>query len=233
MLVSSTTPPAARSGHVAVYNPEQRRMVMYGGQIGASQYSSEVWSLNLDAITSVAISLTGTEVRSDLVRLVWSAEGAASLRTAVQRSMADSDEWVDLGAPTLSGNDQLVYEDRAVQPGVRYGYRLVVWQGGEQTTLAPTWVTIPRPAILSLTGASPNPSEHGVAVRFSLPGEQRATLELFDLRGRRIAAREVGSLGAGDHLVPLSERGNLPAGVYLIRLTQGSRMLTAKACVVK
>jgi len=94
-------------------------------------------------------------------------------------------------------------------------------------------VTVPVPAILSLTGASPNPSETGVAVRFSLPGNDAAMLELFDLRGRRIAAREVGSLGPGDHLVPLSERLNLAAGVYLIRLSQGHRTLTAKAAVVK
>ena len=72
-----------------------------------------------------------------------------------------------------------------------------------------------------------------MAVRFSLPGDERATLELFDLRGRRIASREVGSLGAGEHLMPLTDRGNLPAGVYLVRLTQGHRTLTAKACVVR
>jgi hypothetical protein len=70
-------------------------------------------------------------------------------------------------------------------------------------------------------------------VRFSLPGDHPATLELFDLKGRRIASRDVGSLGAGDHLVSLSDRPDLPAGIYLVRLTQDQRALTAKACIVR
>jgi hypothetical protein len=233
LLISSTTPPLGRSGHVAVYDPENRRMIMYGGFIGTGQYSSEVWALNLDVTTPVAISLASTDVHSDLVRITWSAEGAANLKATVQRSEANSGEWTDLGAPSASGGDKLVFEDRSVVAGTRYGYRLVVLENGQPTTSDPTWVTVPVPAILSLAGASPNPSPGGVAVRFSLPGNDVARLELFDLRGRRIAAREVGSLGPGDHLVPLSERLNLAAGVYLIRLSQGHRTLTAKACVVR
>ena len=151
----------------------------------------------------------------------------------VQRSEAGSEDWTDLGAPATPGGDKLVIEDRSVVAGTRYGYRLVVWENDQPTTFDPTWVTVPVPAILSLSGASPNPSDTGVSVRFSLPGNDAATLELFDLKGRRVAAREVGSLGPGEHLVPLSERLNLAAGVYLVRLTQGHRTLTAKACVVK
>jgi hypothetical protein len=133
----------------------------------------------------------------------------------------------------VSGSDRLVIEDRNVVPGARYGYRLVAWDGGQETTLDPVWVTVPLPAALSLAGAYPNPSDHGIQVKFSLPGDQRATLELFDLKGRQIVSREVGSLGAGEHVVPLADRHSLPAGVYLVRLTQGRRALIAKACVVR
>ena len=229
LLTSRTVPPAGRAGHVAVYDPDGRRMIMYGGFMGAGQYSGEVWALSLDVTTPVAISLATVDVASDLVRLTWSTEAAANLRAAVQRSDAGSDEWVDIGNPTVSDGDRLVFEDRTVVAGARYGYRLMLPDGAT----AATWVTIPTPAILSLTGASPNPSPNGVAVRFSLPGKDPATLELFDLGGRRVASREVGSLGAGDHLVALSDRMQLSAGVYLIRLTQGGRRLIAKACVLK
>jgi Kelch motif protein/galactose oxidase-like protein len=229
MLVSSTAPPSGRSGHVAVYDPDGRRMIMYGGLTGPGQYSSEVWALSLDVTTPVAVSLASVDVASDLVRLTWSTEGAANLRATVQRSDAGSDDWIEVGSPTVSGSDKLVFEDRTVVAGARYGYRLLIPDGA----MDPTWVTVPVLAILSLAGASPNPSEDGVAVRFSLPGKDAATLELFDLGGRRIASREVGSLGPGEHLVPLTERLHLSAGVYLIRLTQGGRALTAKACVVR
>ena len=233
LLVSSTPSPASRSGHVAVYDEALKRMVMFGGQIGTSQYSSEVWALNLDTTTPVAISLAATEVQSDHVRITWSAEGAANLKATVERSEGASGEWAAIGNATTAGSDRLVFEDRTVVAGMRYGYRLVIAENGSPTISEPVWVTVPVPAILSLTGASPNPSPGAVAVRFSLPGNDAAMLELFDLKGRRIAAREVGSLGPGEHLVPLSERLNLAAGVYLVRLTQGRRTLTAKACVVK
>jgi hypothetical protein len=45
--------------------------------------------------------------------------------------------------------------------------------------------------------------------------------------------REVGSLGPGDHRVALSESRRLPAGVYLVRLVRGDRVLTDKACVMR
>ena len=106
-------------------------------------------------------------------------------------------------------------------------------ENGQETLLDPVWVTVPVRAVLSLAGASPNPSEHGVAVRFSLPGDERATLELFDLKGRRIASREVGSLGAGDHLVPLTDQRNLPAGVYLVRASAGGQTAKGQFAVVK
>jgi catechol 2,3-dioxygenase-like lactoylglutathione lyase family enzyme len=231
--LSATAPPANRAGHTAIYDPIRLRMVMFGGQTGPTSYSSEAWGLTLDIATPVAISLVASEVKPDLVRLTWSAEGAASLAATVYRATGDGEEWIDLGRPALHGEDQLVFEDRDVRSGERYGYRLVVHADGEETALDPVWVTIPHAAILSLAGAWPNPSEDGVSVRFTLPGAEPARLELFDLRGRRIAAREVGSLGAGEHLVPLADRPNLPAGVYLVRLTHAQRVLTAKALVVR
>ena len=233
LLVSATPPPASRSGHIAIYDALRKRMVVFGGQTGPTQFSGELWALNLDLTTPVAISLVSADARPDVARLAWTVERAASLSAAVQRSLPGSNEWTELGHATPEGEDRLTFEDRSVTAGARYGYRLVVSENGRSSTSEPVWVTIPRPAILSLAGAAPNPSDGAMAIRFSLPGNQPATLELFDLRGRRVASREVGALGAGEHLVPLADRPALPAGVYLVRLTQDRRVLTAKACVVK
>jgi hypothetical protein len=100
LLVSSTPSPSARSGQVAVYDEALKRMVMYGGKVGTNQYSGEVWSLNLDTVTPVAVSLASAEVQSDLVRITWSAEGAANLKATVERTAGTSGEWTDLGSPT-------------------------------------------------------------------------------------------------------------------------------------
>ena len=58
-----------------------------------------------------------------------------------------------------------------------------------------------------------------------------ARLELVDLSGRRVFDRQVGELGPGTHVVRLD--ANLPAGIYAMRLTQGSRVLTSKATIVR
>jgi hypothetical protein len=84
-----------------------------------------------------------------------------------------------------------------------------------------------------LSGARPNPSFAGLSAAFSLPDGAAARLEVTDLAGRRIAARDVGSLGAGEHLVNLTEGRKLAPGVYLLRLTRGSESVTARAVVIR
>ncbi|HXJ67509.1 MAG TPA: T9SS type A sorting domain-containing protein, partial [Verrucomicrobiae bacterium] len=91
---------------------------------------------------------------------------------------------------------------------------------------------VPRPRI-ALHGARPNPSLSGLAAAFTLPDAASARLELTDLAGRRIVARDVGALGAGEHLVNLTEGRRLAPGVYMLRLTRGDESLTARAVVIR
>jgi galactose oxidase-like protein len=231
-LYSSTTSPAGRSLHSAVYDPVRKRMVVFGGQTGTNAYSKDLWSLTVDAPTPTALSLSRVEAEPDRVRITWSGTGAAALAATVQRS-TDASEWTILGVPEVLGPDQLVWEDRAVSPGARYAYRLVVQEDGAAVETEPVWVTVPGRAELTLAGASPNPVSNILSVTFTLPGDGAASLALFDLRGRLVARQDVGGLGAGEHHVVLADGRRLAAGVYLVRLTRGSQKLTAKACVMR
>ncbi|MEP7224661.1 MAG: T9SS type A sorting domain-containing protein, partial [Actinomycetota bacterium] len=87
--------------------------------------------------------------------------------------------------------------------------------------------------VFALDPPRPNPSRGG-ALRFSLslPGAESATLQLVDVRGRLVASQEVGSLGAGRHVVDLASGMKLRAGVYLVRLTQGGLARTTRAVVL-
>jgi hypothetical protein len=82
----------------------------------------------------------------------------------------------------------------------------------------------------ALRGVRPQPSRGPMTISFSLADDGPASLELHDVAGRRLMTREVGAMGPGAHTVELSE--TLPAGIYLVRLTQGSRALTRKAIVL-
>ena len=72
-----------------------------------------------------------------------------------------------------------------------------------------------------------------IRVTFTLPDASAAVLEVFDVGGRKIATRNVGTLGAGSHVVALGVGERLAPGVYLLRLAQGARSLTVRSVVVR
>ena len=75
---------------------------------------------------------------------------------------------------------------------------------------------------LALESPRPNPTRAGAMVmRFTLPKAGAASLAVFDVAGRRLVTREVGSLGAGHHAVDVSAGWRPGAGVYFVRLVQG------------
>ena len=109
----------------------------------------------------------------------------------------------------------------------------VMGVSGEFTIQGVTGVGDHGPVAFALKGVSPNPTTSALRVTFGLPSSRPASLALFDVSGRKLLAREVGGLGPGLHTVSLSERAILPAGVYVVRLTQGGRSLTTRVAVVR
>ena len=68
---------------------------------------------------------------------------------------------------------------------------------------------------------------------FTLPESAPARLEVVDVAGRVMEAREVGGMGAGRHTVQMASAGRLPAGINFITLTQGTRRLVSRVAVVR
>jgi hypothetical protein len=86
---------------------------------------------------------------------------------------------------------------------------------------------------LALDPMRPNPSRGGpLTVRFTLASAGAASIELFDVAGRRMAAREVGSLGVGRHALDLREGRRLAPGLYLVALRQGTSVRVTRVVVL-
>ena len=85
---------------------------------------------------------------------------------------------------------------------------------------------------LVLSGVQPNPSRSGFAVAFTLPDESPARIEVIDLQGRRIVHRDLSGPGRTSQIVSLPETRALAPGVYVVRLSQGGRSVTARAAVI-
>jgi hypothetical protein len=185
-----------------------------------------------DISTPAQLALVSVDVTPDHVRLMWYTPAGASFFATLYRRTAGAD-WTSLGQVSADGNGQVTYDDHAVSAGTRYDYRLGVLGAGTETFYGETSVTIPAAVMdLALAGPRPNPGSHDLTVELSLPDGAPAMLELLDVAGRRVLAREVGGLGAGRHVLTLASGRRLGPGVYLLRLTHGGRSLTARAVIV-
>jgi hypothetical protein len=182
--------------------------------------------------TPTLLSLVSAQATPERVRLTWYAAGAGNLTATVYRRTT-SDEWSALAQASTDGTGQIVYEDADVLAGTRIGYRLGVMENGREAFMGETWVDVPRALGLALTGPHPNPSLKDLTIAFSLSDDSPARLEVLDLTGRRMCAREVGGLGPGSHVLPLVEGRALAAGVYLLRLTQRGRSVTGRAVIIR
>jgi hypothetical protein len=215
----------------AVYDPVRDRMLVFGGSI-VQYLFNDTWALTWGTMVPVQLALVSADAEPGLVRLTWYAASGSGLTATVYRCAVGA-AWRAIGTITADGTGRLAYEDRAVLAGTRYGYRLGVMDGGVETYLGEAWVDVPVAAALALAGAQPNPATRDLSVSFTLPDASPARLEAFDMAGRRVASRDVGALGAGSHVVRLGEDAGLDCGVYLLRLTQGTRTLTTRAAIVR
>ena len=94
-----------------------------------------------------------------------------------------------------------------------------------------TRIDVPRAASFALRGAHPNPSRGVVDVAFSLPRETPAQLTVVDIGGRVRSARELGGLGAGNHVIRLGDFQALESGMYWVVLTQDGRSVSSRLVV--
>ena len=182
-------------------------------------------------VTPVLLSLVSAEEKDGRVQLDWQSSDAAALSASVYRRTESSD-WQSLGGVVGDGTGHLRYEDRTVSAGVRYAYRLGYVEQEIMRFTAETWVEVPG-LELALEGLRPNPAAGELMASFTLPSGGSARLQLLDVTGRVWLAREVGSLGAGNHIVRLSGAAPVPAGMYWLRLTQGGRSLLARGVVIR
>ncbi|MFH1277317.1 MAG: T9SS type A sorting domain-containing protein [Candidatus Eisenbacteria bacterium] len=87
------------------------------------------------------------------------------------------------------------------------------------------------PAVRTLL-ACPNPFNPSTELRFFAPGDGRVTVTVHDLRGREIAVL-FDAPGDGERHAIIWNAGDLPSGVYLVRVGSGAASETVKTVLVR
>jgi hypothetical protein len=189
--------------------------------------------LTIGGVVATQLALTSSDAAPDHVSLAWTASGDRVGSATVERR-APSGTWIALATVEPDGEGRLCYTDRAITPGARYDYRLS-WLAGNVTVHSQeSTILVPLPYRFALAGARPNPAtRRDLSVAFTLAEAGPATLELYDVNGRRVAEHAVGALGLGEHSLRMGDTLGLSAGIYWLRLTQGAKQATARVAVVE
>ncbi len=208
----------------SIFDPLRDRMLSYGGM----PPERSLWSLAFDEQTTATLpALLDAAADANGIRVRWTVIGNEGPCT-LERLDA-SGAWAFRASLAEDASHIVAFLDQDVVAGAQYSYRLQVpTSDGVQTTATVTVTAAASPApAFALRGVRPNPSAEAFELSFVLAEGGDVRLELFDVEGRRVFARDGGALAPGPHTWRL-DPGPLRAGLYFARLRQGGAELRSR-----
>jgi len=88
------------------------------------------------------------------------------------------------------------------------------------------------PSSIALLGNYPNPFNASTVISFSLDQPSNVLIEVFDLRGARVAVACAGHFESGHHSIRWAADA-LPSGMYFYQLKAGWHVLSGKMVMLK
>ena len=210
---------------------------VYGGWSDARDADVNVYTARYPPLSQpTLVTFANAIALPHQVSLAWQAQGGAALTGDVQRRLPGG-VWATLTPPVVADvSGRMPYLDASVSPGTSYEYQLIITQPPASAGWVTCSVAVDVPLEvqhLVLGPARPNPTQTDIIVSFSLPTNAPATLQILDLSGRKLYAREVGSLGPGSLTLNLGTNVNLRSGIYFLRLAQSGQEATSRISVIR
>jgi hypothetical protein len=208
---------------------------------GANTIRSGFWytpdHLHIGPTSAVMIAQFEARYGDKGVHLDWTIAKSDGLKGfKVYRSVEAESGYELLNEGRLLPGSESSFTDTGVQPARTYWYRIgAVDRDGEFLSQVVS-VETPHRAV-ELGQNYPNPFNPTTHIDYYLPANQRVTISVYDVRGKRVATLVDGVVGYGNHTVEWNgtdARGNRAgSGVYFYRMTAGSKVITKKLVVVK
>ena len=235
-----------RSAVVATLGPGSKEPVLISGDIGANCFEAlefvnirEPKAQNPAPNSIVAVGQVvnvqwdvPTDVSISKVSMLQSVDGGTTWALVASNISNDgSHNWTVPATPSNEARISLVVLGQSDEYGLVAESEIA--ETGLFTIAAATAVGDAEDVSFAIRGVQPNPARGPLNVTFSLPSRQTTTLGVYDVSGRQVASRDLSELGAGRHTVTLGARAALRPGVYMVRLTQGNRSVSARAVVIE
>lgn len=206
--------PGLQTAPLAGYDETRDAIVLFGA---VNPSAPSLYEFRFDRGERPVARLRSARALPDRNELRWSA-GAGAAFTLWRR--AEPDPWSVLADVVADGAGTVAFDDRAVEAGAHYTYRLSA--PGRFAELAAVDVDLAASTSESIALAAPwpNPSRGALNVSFMTIAAQPAELEVFDVAGRRVWARRWDAPVAGPHHVTIPA-GELPrSGLLFVRFLQ-------------
>jgi len=241
-----TPPPLQASTAVAV--PERDWIMVEGGYYGSST-TADVWILEGGRPTIPACQCPGD--------VSWAGNGGPTLRYVLSHPLESrrmltwtlKSERAWPGFPkygcviaeaaareTIAVEVAVPDSAQAGENRLTFGVSFTGADGAEVTCthelqVQATTLDVPAATRRTFLRIQPNPSPREMTAVFSMPAAGPATLELFDLAGRRLSRREL-SLGEGIHVMQVAPNRRLAPGVYILQLSFGGNTRRVRGVVI-
>ncbi|MBI4427707.1 MAG: T9SS type A sorting domain-containing protein [Ignavibacteriales bacterium] len=239
------TNPGLRCLHSATFAPENRKMIIYGGQ--RSGPLDDIWSLDLDAFQWTDLTPTTKPSGRYFASIVYAGNGQVIMYGG-QTAAGTSEE---LWQFSLSDNSWFPLFQGSLKPSARQGHtaiyvpstnKMIIFGGTSGNLLNDAWelslstTGLMRetgiPADFSLEQNFPNPFNPVTRIQYRLPQSGITTLKVFDILGKEVASLVQQEQERGLHEM-VFDAAFLPSGIYLYRLTQGYFIASKRMALVK
>lgn len=185
----------------------------------------------VDAPVAAQVSLVSALVMSEGVQLRWF---ASSERPGVELERSeDGAQWTSLSTLHPDGEGYYGYLDPVSGSAPRLAYRLAWEEHGVRQETEPIWVERASRPEFALRDVRPNPSRHGASLDLSVDRASPVELSVFDVAGRVVHQTRLETLTPGRHVLPLTRGGQLPTGLYYVRVRQDEKVATKRFVVAR
>ncbi|PJA28006.1 MAG: hypothetical protein CO189_05465 [candidate division Zixibacteria bacterium CG_4_9_14_3_um_filter_46_8] len=104
--------------------------------------------------------------------------------------------------------------------------------GADEWTLEGGWNNATVPAEYELVGSYPNPFNASTTIEYQLPYDSNVKLEIFNLRGQKVATLVDANISAGNHQVTW-DASQYSSGIYFYRLVVGEKTFAQRMTLLK